>query len=84
MFAGGNVLFIIEIPFISFEHTKHNDQYVDLSSVSRMTDEQEVLLKPGFRFKVTEVKKSDGASEKYEICIEYVHSPVFQALNSNS
>lgn len=44
---GSNVLYIIQIQRIS-----SNDQYVDLSSIAYITDEQEILLRPGVRLKI--------------------------------
>ncbi|CAF0831883.1 unnamed protein product [Adineta steineri] len=44
---GSNVLYIIQIPRIS-----SNDQYVDLSSIAYIKDEQEILLRPGVRLRI--------------------------------
>jgi hypothetical protein len=42
-----NMLYIIQIQRIS-----SNDQYVDLTSIAYITEEQEILLRPGVRLKI--------------------------------
>jgi hypothetical protein len=44
---GSNVLYIIHIQSVSY-----NDQYVDVSSIAYIKDEQEILLRPGVRFRI--------------------------------
>src|SRR5205809_333813 len=44
---GSNVLYTIQIQRISY-----NDQYVDISSIAYNKDEEEILLRPGVRFKI--------------------------------
>ncbi|CAM4779924.1 unnamed protein product [Rotaria magnacalcarata] len=67
---GSNVLYIIEIPRMS-----HNDQYVDLSSIAYIKDEQEILLRLGARFKITS-SDYDSRTERYIFHILIVPSSI--------
>ncbi|CAF1147569.1 unnamed protein product [Didymodactylos carnosus] len=67
-FFGTNVLYIIEI-----ERCPSNDQYVDLSRIAYMQDEEEILLRPGVRFKI-ESAAYDSTFERYLFHIQIVPS----------
>ncbi|CAF1512315.1 unnamed protein product [Rotaria sordida] len=65
---GSNVLYIIQIQRMS-----HNDQYVDVSSIAYIKDEQEILLRPGVRFKIDSCDY-DLRTERYIFHIQIVPS----------
>lgn len=65
---GSNVLYIIEIQGLS-----HNDQFVDLSPIAFNPEEQEILLRPGVRFRIKS-SEYDPRSERHVFHIIIVPS----------
>jgi hypothetical protein len=71
---GLNVLYIIHIQRISY-----NDQYVDVSSIAYIEDEQEILLRPGVRFKIDSCDY-DLTTERYLFHIQILPSFIFSIV----
>lgn len=56
----GNTLFIIDLD----DHPYFTSQGVDISDISKMPQEEEVLLPPGFQFQCTGVDTFDGKQDR--------------------
>jgi hypothetical protein len=69
---GENVLYIIEL-----DHHSAKDQCVELDKIPPFQGEEEVLLRPGVRFKVTKME-FDNSSQRYMISIKILPSYVSQ------
>lgn len=58
-FSGENALFIIKM-----EQKSASDQGVCIASLSQFTGENEVLLRPGMRFTITEIRQEKDSQRQ--------------------
>ena len=65
---GSNVLYIIQI-----QRTSYNEQYIDVSPIAYIKDEQEILLRPGVRFQINDCDY-DVTTKRYLFYIQIVPS----------